>query len=307
MLGQTFYHQTIRKYVALFGTLFNDISIEKKDSNNNVVSKIKVPVAYGPKQKFLARLEADPNLDKQISIKLPRIGFEMTAINYDPERKLNSIGKMVNKSYVSNSRTLKTMYNPNPYTFDFSLFVFVDNAEDGTQILEQILPYFTPEFTVSVNILTDMGLKLDVPIVLNSSSVEDDYLGDFLQRRAIVWTLDFTLKGFIYPNIRTSDKIIKSIDISFRTPIDQVNLNNSELVFLNLENSNNFSINRLLLEDETHLLFENSDSNIGSKNIISKISITPISETADKTENLKSITIFNPSAYYNNLTGEYET
>lgn len=305
MLGQTFYHQTIRKYVAVFGTLFNDISIQKKNSSGNVVSTIKVPVAYGPKQKFLTRLQNDPNLDSQISIKLPRIGFEMTNINYDPERKLNPIGRQVKKTFDSGNQILKTLYNPNPYTFDFSLFLFVENAEDGTQILEQILPFFTPEFTISVNILTDMGIKLDVPIILNSASVEDEYIGDFTQRRAIVWTLDFTLKGFIYPNVKSSDKIIKSISIAFRN-LDDDNLNNFNLEYLNLESSNNYNNEKLKLENDDFFLFETSNDNLSHRNVISDITIIPQTENSKEIVD-KTLTIFNPPVLYDADTDEYES
>jgi len=285
--------------------MFNDISIEKKNSSGQIISKIKVPVAYGPKQKFISRIEGDPNLDQQISIKLPRIGFEMTSINYDPERKLNPIGKLVNKTYESGNRILKTMYNPNPYTFDFSLFIFVDNAEDGTQILEQILPYFAPEFTITVNILTEMGLKLDVPIILNSSSVEDDYLGDFFTRRAIIWTLNFTVKGFIYPEVKSTDKLIKSITINFRD-MNNNTTNQSILNFLNLEESTNFSNVRMKLENDDYFLFENSDSNLTVKNIISNILVEPVSETAEKSEFNTTITVFNHGVSYDPDTGKYE-
>lgn len=305
MLGQTFYHQTIRKYVAVFGTLFNDISIQKKNSSGNVVSTIKVPVAYGPKQKFLTRLQNDPNLDSQISIKLPRIGFEMTNINYDPERKLNPIGRQVKKTFDSGNQILKTIYNPNPYTFDFSLFLFVENAEDGTQILEQILPFFTPEFTISVNILTEMGIKLDVPIILNSASVEDEYIGDFTQRRAIVWTLDFTLKGFIYPNVKSSDKIIKSISIAFRN-LDDNNLSNFNLEYLNLESSNNYNNEKLKLENDDFFLFETSNDNLSHRNVISDITIIPQTENSKELVD-KTLTIFNPPVLYDADTDEYES
>ena len=305
MLGQTFYHQTIRQYVAVFGTLFNDISIQKKNSSGNIVSTIKVPVAYGPKQKFLNRLQSDPNLDRQISIKLPRIGFEMTNINYDPERKLNPIGRQFRKSFDDGNRILKSLYNPNPYTFDFRLFLFVENAEDGTQILEQILPFFTPEFTVSVNILTEMGIKLDVPIILNSASVEDEYIGDFTQRRAIVWTLDFTLKGFIYPNIKSSDKIIKSISIAFRD-LDINNQGEFNLDYLELESSTNYANERIKLENDDYFLFETSNDNLSHRNVISDITIEPQTENSKELVD-KTLTIFNPPVLYDADTDEYES
>jgi len=313
MLGQTFYHQTIRKYVVLFGTLFNDIFIEKRNSSNQVISKQKVPIAYGPKQKFLVRAVQDPDLDKKVAIQLPRMGFEMTSINYDPTRKLNTMGKLYNKGYNSSgNRTIKTMFNPVPYTFTFSLFIFVDNAEDGTQILEQILPFFSPEFTTTINVISEMGIKLDVPLIINSASNEDVYDGDFTTRRTLVWTLDFTMKGFIYPEVKSSDKIIKSIDISFRNMTD-TSTGSSDIYELLLENSTPFDKNVLTLETENDILaLETSDTNLSTGNIISNINITPIdgaNTIASYDSNVQSkttITVFNPSVDFNELTGKYE-
>ena len=198
MLGQTFYHQTLRKYVIVFGTLFNDINLEKRDGSDNVVSRQKVPIAYGPKQKFIRRIRQDPNLDRQVAISLPRMSFEMTAMVYDPVRKLNSVGTIKNiAASTGGLNTMRKMFNPVPYTMDFQLSIYVDNAEDGTQILEQILPFFTPEFNVTLNVIPDMNVKLDVPIILNGASLDDTYDSDFETRRTLIWTLDFFVKGFI--------------------------------------------------------------------------------------------------------------
>ena len=217
MLGSTFYHQTIRKYVAVFGTLFNDINIERKNSAGDVVERLKVPLAYGPKQKWLLAIQDTTADRKVVATRTPRMGFSMTGISYDTARKLNTIGRNVKANTSSTTTSMVTMYNPVPYNFDFSLFILVKNAEDGTQILEQILPYFTPEFTVTVNTIPDMNIKADVPILLNSSDVADEYEGDLSARRTITWSLSFTLKGFIYPNI-TSGQVIKSIEVNFRIP-----------------------------------------------------------------------------------------
>ena len=217
MLGSTFYHQTIRKYVAVFGTLFNDINIERKNSSGTVVERLKVPLAYGPKQKWLLAVQDTTADRKVIATRTPRMGFAMTGISYDTARKLNTIGRNVKANTSSTTTSMVTMYNPVPYNFDFELFILVKNAEDGTQILEQILPYFTPEFTVTVNTIPDMNIKADVPIVLNSSSVADEYEGDLSTRRTITWTLSFVLKGLIYPNL-TSGEIIKTIEVNFRIP-----------------------------------------------------------------------------------------
>jgi hypothetical protein len=217
MLGSTFYHQTIRKYVAVFGTLFNDINIERKNSSGVVVERLKVPLAYGPKQKWLLAIQETTSDRKVIATRTPRMGFAMTGISYDSARKLNTIGRNVAANTSSTTSNMTTMYNPVPYNFDFQLFILVKNAEDGTQILEQVLPYFTPEFTVTVNTIPDMNIKADVPITLNSADVADEYEGDLTARRTITWTLSFTLKGFIYPNV-TSGEIIKSIEVNFRIP-----------------------------------------------------------------------------------------
>ena len=217
MLGSTFYHQTIRKYVAVFGTLFNDINIERKNSSGTVVERLKVPLAYGPKQKWLLAIQDTTADRKVVATRTPRMGFAMTGVSYDSVRKLNTIGRNVAANTSSTTTNMITMYNPVPYNFDFELFILVKNAEDGTQILEQILPYFTPEFTVTVNTIPDMNIKADVPILLNSSDVADEYEGDLSARRTITWTLSFTLKGFIYPNV-TSGEIIKSIEVNFRIP-----------------------------------------------------------------------------------------
>ena len=217
MLGSTFYHQTIRKYVAVFGTLFNDINIERKNSSGVVVERLKVPLAYGPKQKWLLAIQDTTADRKVVATRTPRMGFAMTGVSYDSARKLNTIGRNVAANTSSTTTNMTTMYNPVPYNFDFQLFILVKNAEDGTQILEQVLPYFTPEFTVTVNTIPDMNIKADVPITLNSADVADEYEGDLTARRTITWTLSFTLKGFIYPNV-TSGEIIKSIEVNFRIP-----------------------------------------------------------------------------------------
>ena len=310
MLGQTFYHQTIRKYVALFGTLFNDINIEKKDSGGNVLSRQKVPIAYGPKQKFLIRLRQDPSLDRQVAIQLPRLAFEMSGIAYDPIRKLNTIGTLTHKESINGERNIKKMFNPSPYIFDFSLYAFVENAEDGTQILEQILPFFTPEFNVSVNILTDMGIKLDIPIVLQSATSEDSYEGEFSARRTIVWTINFMLKGFIYPDVKSGQSIIKSVEIAFKETVPEAS---STGVFerLSLESSTNFSEDYFQLETGDHLITEASETKLGLDNIISKITVVPEGGAntyitpGDDFDANTTITVYNPPVNYDPATGTY--
>jgi hypothetical protein len=216
MFGQTFYFSTIRKYVTLFGTLFNDIHITRTNSNNVTVALMKVPLAYAAKEKVLARVDADPNIDRQTAISLPRMSFEMIDMRYDTSRKLNTIGRTVVKDNTSTSK-LKYQYNPVPYNISFRLYIYVKNAEDGTKIVEQILPFFTPDWTTTVKLIPEMGIIMDIPVVLESVNIEDTYEGNFEQRRALIWTLDFTLKGYIYGPIKKTG-IIKFANTNFYIP-----------------------------------------------------------------------------------------
>ena len=307
MLGQTYYHQTIRKYVVLFGTLFNDLNIEKKDSSGNVTSRQKVPIAYGPKQKFLQRIRQDPNLTKQVAIQLPRMGFEMTSITYDPIRKLNSVGKILNRATATQGLgTMQKMFNPVPYNMDFQLFVFVDNAEDGTQILEQILPFFTPEFNVTINAIPSMGVKLDVPISFNSASLEDSYDGDLTTRRTMIWTLDFFMKGFLYPDIKGGGKIVKSVVVDFHE-FDGLDNKVPDLDKMRLESSTIMSSEHLTLEDDRFFVLETGGA---QGDVISRITVTPeggkdaVVDSSAEFDANTTITIFNPAINNDPETGD---
>lgn len=205
MLGQRhFYHRTIRKVVVAFGSLFNDIQVQRY-VNNVPKEIIKVPLSYGSKEKYISRLAGDPNLTKSILTAVPRISFELTGLSYDLNRKLLTL----NKNFAGDTNTeYKTQFAPTPYDFNFSLSIYVRNTEDGTQIIEQILPFFTPDFTVTVNINPDMGIKYDLPIILNSVNTVTEYEGDFTSTRLITWDLEFTAKGYIYPATK-SGKVIR--------------------------------------------------------------------------------------------------
>ena len=207
MLGNTFYHETIRKVVIGFGTLFNDIHITRKDSSGNISQSMKVPLAFGPKQKFLVRLREDPNITKSVAITLPRIGFEIGAITYDGSRKLNKIQKV--KKAGSSGNKVDTQYMPVPYNIDFEMYAMAKNSDDALQIVEQILPYFQPEYTVSIKEVPEMDIVRDVPIVLNSIAYEDTYEGDFTTRRAIIYTFTFTAKSYVYGPVTTAKPITK--------------------------------------------------------------------------------------------------
>ena len=275
MLGSTFYHQTIRKYVAAFGTLFNDINVERKNSAGTVLEKIKVPLAYGPKQKWILALQETSASRKVIATRTPRMGFAFTGVAYDSTRKLNTLGRNVAaNTALSTTTSLLTQYNPVPYNFDFELFILVNNAEDGTQILEQILPYFTPEFTVTINTIPDMGIKADVPIILNSASQSDEYEGELATRRTIIWTLSFLLKGFIYPDIKSS-AVIKQIEVNFRIPgIDQEGF---EVEFILLETSDFDTTDYILLETDYYerIADESSSEGAAESTVKSRYTVTP--------------------------------
>jgi hypothetical protein len=208
MFGKHFYHQSLRKVVVAFGTIFNNITIHRTDSNNNVVQSIKVPLAYSPKEKFLTRLEQQADLDnRNVAVTLPRMGFEISGISYDSSRKLQKVGKF--RSVRSDrGDVMDYQYNPVPYNISFNLFSFTATAEGGLQIIEQILPYFQPDYTVTINAIPSMGIKRDVPIILNSVNYEDTYDGSYTTRRAVNYTLNFTAKTYLYGPVY-SQRVIK--------------------------------------------------------------------------------------------------
>ena len=211
MLGQQFYHETIRKVIVAFGTMFNNVQLVRKDNDGNIIQTMKVPLAYGPRQKFLVRLNEDADLSKAVAVTLPRIGFEIQNLSYDPARKLNRVQKY-KKIKTGRSNKLETQFMPVPYNLSVQLYVMAKQSDDALQIVEQILPFFQPDYTLTINDMADMGIKRDVPIVLNSISYEDNYQGDFETRRALIYTLDFTAKFYLYGPV-TSSSVIKTVQI----------------------------------------------------------------------------------------------
>jgi len=215
MFGQTYYHSLIRKYVILVGTLFNDIRIVKTDSSNTEVSLVRVPITYGPKDKMLARVFQDPNINRPTATApLPMISFEMGKMEYDGSRKLHTTGRM---AVQANSNFFNYEYNPVPYNIDFKVSIYAKNVEDGTKIVEQILPFFTPDWTTRVKLIPEMNITMDIPVVLNDISYKDNYDGDLKDRRQIIWDLDMTVKGYLYGPTKTSG-IIKFANVSFYIP-----------------------------------------------------------------------------------------
>ena len=209
MFGNRFYHQTTRRYVALFGTLFNDIQIDRKDNSNQVVQRMKVPIHYAPMEKILARIEQDPELNNPTGMTLPRMSFEITSMAFAPERKLTSLTKnhkVIQSSSGSNTKI--SQFVPAPYDLNFSLNVMTKHTEDGLKIIEQIMPFFKPDFTASVKLIDEMDMYFDVPIIMNDISMSDEYEGDFTQRRVLNWTLNFTIKAYYFGPV-SSQKVIK--------------------------------------------------------------------------------------------------
>jgi len=228
MFGRTWSHDVLRKYVILFGTIFNDIYITRTNSAGEKVQTLRVPLSYGPKEKYLARLEGNPTLDNQVAIVVPRITFEMVSFEYDPTRKLNTLNRIARQSNASSDDVTKYQYSPVPYNINFQMSILVKNAEDGTRIVEQILPYFTPDWTASVNLVPEVEGPRDIPIVLNDVNVEDSYEGDFTQRRAIIWTLNFTMKAYLYGPTKKSG-LIKWVESNLKVTdnIDTANTLNT--------------------------------------------------------------------------------
>lgn len=222
MFGRTWNHDSLRKYIIVFGTVFNDIYINRLSATGEILQTLKVPLTYGPKEKVLARLDQNPSMDNQVAIVLPRISFEMTSLEYDATRKLNTLNKLTKQSATAGTDDeVKYQYQPVPYDMQFEMNILVKNSEDGTRILEQIVPYFTPAFTVSVNVVPEVDSARDIPIILNSISSQDQYEGNFEQRRVMIWTLSFTLKGYLYGPSKKS-KLIKFAETTFRLPEDVV-------------------------------------------------------------------------------------
>ena len=209
MLGTYSYHEIFRKTVVAFGTMFNNIELRRA---NEVM---KVPLAYGPKQKFLARLEQMPDpTNKRVQITLPRISFEMNGITYDPSRKVAPTQKI---KIASDATKNKNTFMPVPYNVGFEMAIISKNQEDGLQIIEQVLPYFQPHYNLSIKLLTNVNEIKDCPVTLNSVDYEDDYEGDFATRRAIIWTLQFTAKTYLYGPVTSAGGLIKKAIVDTAT------------------------------------------------------------------------------------------
>ena len=210
---EKFYHSTIRKAIISFGNLFNNMYVDRKNANGEAIQTLKVPLSYAPKQKFLARITAitEADVKKDVQVILPRMAFEMLSIGYDPNRRVS----YVQQSRKISSRTqAETQYAPSPYNINVALYIYAKNQDDGLQILEQILPYFNPDFNLSITAIPELDIQNDLPIVLDDISYDDQYEGEFTQRRAIIWTLSFTVKLNFYGPI-TKQGLIQFAKVNF--------------------------------------------------------------------------------------------
>jgi len=214
MFGGHFYHATMRKSVAIFGTIFNNINVIRKDGSGGILSQQKVPLAYGPKQKFLSRLDQDTGTDATMAIKLPRMSFEITSLAQNSNTKLQKLNKIVenNASDVTKKKTINFFTD---YNIGMSLYIMTKNQDDGLQIMEQILPYFQPDYTVTIKPVDDFDFKQDVPIVLETATIQDDYESDYLTRRVLVYQLDFTMKMKFYGPTNSNVNIIREVNVDF--------------------------------------------------------------------------------------------
>ena len=220
MLGTYYYHEILRKTIIAFGTIFNDIHIRHRDGAGKESSDMRVPLAYGPMQKFLARLEQQPDLNRAVQITLPRMSFETTNIAYDATRK----GGITQTFKATDGNKLRKVFMPVPYNIGFELNILVKLNDDALQIVEQILPYFQPSFNVTIDLVNVIGEKRDVPIVLDNISFQDDYEGDFATRRALIYTLNFTAKTYLFgPVSDSSEGLIKKVQVDYHASVDTEN------------------------------------------------------------------------------------
>jgi len=221
MLNIPYYHSLFKKYVIIFGTLFNNIRIERLNDDGTIAQNIRVPIAYGPREKYLARAELNPTGTAKQAIQLPLMSFELTNIAYASDRKLQTTRSFF--TTTANTATgdpiYKKTYTPVPYDLTFELGIMTKTVEDATRIVEQILPYFTPEWTISARLLEDFDQLTDIPIIIDTVNINDQYDSNFEQRRALTYTLTFTMKAYLYGPV-VSSKIIKITNINYTNPID---------------------------------------------------------------------------------------
>jgi hypothetical protein len=220
MLGNRFYNQSFRKLIVAFGQIFNNIVIQRTNSTGGVTARITVPLAYAPKEKFLVRLDQQSNLEsREFATSLPRMGFEITGLSYDSSRKLTRVQKYSKVKTNESGEKMNFNYTPVPYNITMNLYIFTATAEDGLQIVEQILPYFQPDYTVTINAVPDLNIKRDIPIVIGNITYEDTYDGAFTTRRAVIYTISFTAKTYLFGPM-SNQGVIKTVQADIGTDTD---------------------------------------------------------------------------------------
>lgn len=263
---QHFYHRITRKLVVAFGTLFNNIQLFRYNKAGTVeIERIVVPLTYASKEKFYSRITQDPDLNKEVQITLPRMSFEMTSINYDPLRKTSLFNTLY--SATNNISNIKQT----PYNFTFNVSIYVRNTEDGTQIIEQILPYFSPDYTLTVD-LTGLGLKVDIPVILDSVSYNDDYTGGPDNLRVLTWDLTFTAKAFLYGATESNTKVIRQATANIYNSLESAS---SDKYILLGSGSGNYQGGELVYEGRSALNSNGSGfvsywDNVGKQLIVTR-------------------------------------
>ena len=223
MLGKYYYHEIIRKTIIAFGTLFNDINIKHKKQDDSNFSNIKVPIAYGPVEKFLARLEQKQNLRERVAITLPRIAFEMNSIQYDNSRKVSTMQTFIAKSNVDD-KTVNKVFMPVPYNLGIQLSIMTQYNDDALQIIEQILPYFQPSFNITIDLVSAIGEKRDIPLILGGINFKDNYESGYEEKRIIIYNLDFTAKTYLFgPLPDSTEGLIKKVQVDYYTNTNRKN------------------------------------------------------------------------------------
>lgn len=213
MFNVTFFNDTLRKYTAVIGTLFNNIHLYKSNTDGTIEQLIKVPITYAPTDKMNERLRADPDFARKFAIQLPRMSYEIVDLEYDATRKLQTTIKIPGQMTANGS--VSSVYQPVPYNVTYRLSVMVKNATDGTRIIEQILPYFTPDWCPTVELIPELGLKYDIPIELSDTSLSDSYEGSMEENRVQIWTLMFKLRGYLFGPVKTGGGVIKFVKVNF--------------------------------------------------------------------------------------------
>lgn len=254
MLGNShFRYGIIRKLVVAFGSLFNDIDIIRFDNNGNAKERFKVPISYGAKEKYITRITSDPTMTKSINTIVPRMSFGMESIIYDANRKqISTIQNFSQKTLTG----IHTQYVPIPYNFNFNLSLYVRNIEDGTQILEQILPFFTPDFTISLDFADGMNRTYDIPIILNDINPPIEYEGDMSDTRFIVWDLTFTVKAMILAPVKDG-KLIRSANVNIYKD-ETMNTNNKIINIHTVPNPITANANDVYTYTETITEYDNA-------------------------------------------------